>query len=336
MTVALVTGGAGLIGSHLVKALLKEGYSVVVADNLSRGTRKNLKGLNIPVEIIDLSRQALCESIFATYKIDEVYHLAAFLGGVEFIRKYPVEAYIKNMYLNMNVLECSRQWEIDKLLFTSTACVYPINKQSRPDSPPLKEEDVEPISPESGYGWAKLMTEFLCQSYIEEYNMKIGIVRMFNVYGPGEAYDEGSHVIPMLCRKAINYPNEKFIVWGDGTQTRSFIYVTDAVEGIIATMKYGINKGPFNIGTEERFTIKHLAETIVNIASEIFDKEIPIEYDTNKPTGVIGRAANCNKARSLLNWYPKVDLETGITETISWIYWDMEEKRKKVKVEGVI
>jgi len=332
MTRALVTGGAGLIGSHLVKALLKENYEVIVADNLSRGNRNNLpRGLEF--DIVDLTRPALCESVFATHPgIDEVYHLAAFLGGVRFIRQYPVEAFQNNIRMNMNVLECCRRYEIDKLLFTSTACVYPVHKQLFPDSPPLSEEDIEPIEPESGYGWAKLMTEYLCESYIEEYGLKVGIVRMFNVYGPGESYDNNSHVIPMLCRKALMYPQEKFIVWGDGTQTRSFIYVTDAVAGILATMKYGINKGPYNIGTPVRVTIRMLADTIRTVARKHFNKTFPVKFDPTKPKGVIGRAANCNRANEELNWLPEVPLEKGITLTMKWIAKDLS--RRGIKWTG--
>lgn len=323
MTTALVTGGAGLIGSHLVKELLLNGYTVIVADNFSRGTKKNLKGLDIILETVDLRRPAQCESLFARYKFDEVYHLAAFLGGVDFIHKCPVEAFDYNITMNANVLACSRLYEINKLLFTSTACIYPVSLQTSPDSPPLKEEDDYPVEPESGYGWAKLMTEYLANAYVQEYGMKIGIVRMFNVYGPGEAYNDDSHVIPMLCRKAIRYPKEEFIVWGDGTQTRSFIYAIDAARGIIAVMKDAINKGPVNIGTPGRITIQELAELITKIAGYLYQKDITIKYDTSKPTGVIGRSADISKATSLTNWKPEVSLEEGLEATIKWISKDL-------------
>jgi len=327
MTKVLVTGGAGLIGSHLVDKLVEEGHSVIIADNLLRGSKKNIEHHSgLVFEIVDLTKPGECESIFACNQdIEEVYHLAAFLGGVEFIRKFPVEAYSLNMKMNMNILECCRIYDnVKKLLFTSTACVYPVYKQLLPDSPPLKEEDALEFEPESGYGWAKLMTEMLCKSYYEEYGLKTGIVRMFNVYGPREAYDDKSHVIPMLSRKALNYPKEKFIVWGNGNQTRSFIYVKDAVEGIIATMKYGINKGPINIGSPNRVTIRELAEKIVALVEQLHNKDIKIEFDTSKPTGVMGRAADITKAKEILNWTPKTSLWEGLAKTILWIEEDMK------------
>jgi len=159
---------------------------------------------------------------------------------------------------------------------------------------------------------------------------------MFNVYGPRESYDDNSHVIPMLCRKALNYPREKFIVWGSGNQTRSFIYVKDAVEGIIATMKYGINKGPFNIGTPDRVTIRELAKKIVTLVEKLHRKKIKIEYDPSKPTGVIGRAADISKAQSLLNWSPRTSLWVGLAETILWMQKDIEKKTRKSHIKRKI
>ena len=333
MKTALVTGGAGFIGSRLVKKLIKEKYSVTVADDLSRGRKENLSR-GIQHEIVDLTRPALCESVFSMRQFDEIYHLAAFMGGVKLMYKFPVEGFTRNMKMSLNVLDCCLAWEVPKVLFTSSACLYPASRQSTPDSPPLKEVDAFPPGPDSGYGWAKLMTELLCKSYIEGYGMKIAIARLFNVYGPREPYDDYSHVIPTLCRKAINFPRERFLVWGDGTQTRSFIYVDDAVDGIIRTMKYGLNKGPYNIGTPDRVTISYLAELIADLAMIRHRKDIEIEYDLSKPMGVIGRSADNQKSYKELGWQPSVNLGKGIAETMIWIEKDLEEKLKKAHVKS--
>lgn len=306
----LVTGGAGMIGSNLVERLLKENNEVTVYDNLTRGkfmfvhedSSFKRKDLTRPQNLKDYS------------DFDVIFHLAAKLGGVNYVYTHQSEMYRDNILMNINILEICRKLNIP-LLFTSTACVYPVEKQVNPYSHPLKETDVRPYHPESGYGWAKLYTEFMCEEYIKKFDMKIGIVRMFNVFGKNEDISDNSHVIPMLIRKAIEYPGKPFIIWGSGTQTRSFIYVDDAIEGILLTAKYGMNKGPINIGTEERVTINKLAKEIIKISK----KEIKIEHDLSKPEGVRGRAANINKARKILKWNPRVSLEKGLRLTYKWV-----------------
>lgn len=314
---SLVTGGAGLIGSALVKKLVSMGHEVRVVDSLIRGKTSNLQpfiGREVEFWHKDLTEYEVCEA--ACKGMDQVFHLAASLGGVGFITKHPVEAGMPNFMMNMNTLKAAFLTRVPEFLFTSTACIYPVEKQLKPDVPALKESDDKPYNPESPYGWAKLATEKMIEAYEEQFGYKVGIVRMFNVYGPGEDLGEGTHVIPALIRKAIRYPKEDFIVWGDGTQTRSFIYVDDAVNGIIATMEKGKGLGPFNIGIENRVSIRELAEMVVKVS----EKDIKIKYDTSKPTGVIGRAANTEKARRILKWEPKMSFEDGIRRTYKWAY----------------
>jgi len=320
----LVTGGAGLIGSHLVRLLVEKGHRVFIIDNFERGSRENLEDIQGSVQVIecDLRDQARTEMIIGKYGFDDVYHLAARLGGVGYVTDHPAECFTPNLQMNVNVLEACRKAEIDRLLFTSTACIYPVELQERPDAPALREVDDCPYNPEFGYGWAKLITEHLCNAYIREYGMKISIVRMFNVYGPGEDMGEDSHVIPMLIRKAIRYPEEEFVVWGSGDATRAFTFVSDAAAGLILTMEKGINNGPYNIGGHETVSIRRLAEMIKEISGK---KDMPIVFDASRPEGVSGRAADWTKAREELGWNPHISLEEGLRITYEWA----EKKLKK-------
>lgn len=313
--VSVVTGGAGLIGSHLVKALVAKRDDVIVVDNFERGNKDNLKDVKCKIVRHSITTPSGAESALRGNEVDDVYHLAAKLGGVEYVKEHPAECFTPNILMNTNLLEAARKFDVKRLLFTSTACVYPVERQLVPDAPTLKESDITPISPESGYGWAKYVGEKLCEAYREEYGMNIAIVRMFNVYGPGEDMGPNSHVIPMLIRKAVRYPKERFVVWGTGKATRAFTFVTDAVDGIILTMEKGINKGAYNIGGHERVTVQKLAELIKSISGK---RDMPIEYDTTKPEGVIGRAADWTRARKELGWNPKVSLKEGLTIVYNW------------------
>jgi GDP-D-mannose 3',5'-epimerase len=324
----LVTGGAGLIGSHLTRLLVEKGYEVFVIDNFERGSRENLRDVQSKVQIIecDLTDQLRSEMVIAKHKFDDVYHMAARLGGVGYITEHPAECFTPNLQMNVNVLEACKKAKVDRLLFASTACIYPVGLQERPDVPILREVDDCPYNPESGYGWAKLVAEHLCNAYIREYGMKIGVVRMFNVYGPGEDMGEGSHVIPMLIRKAVRYPKEEFVVWGSGDVTRAFTFVSDVAAGLILAMQRGINNGPYNIGGHERVSVRRLAKMIKEMSGK---KDMPIVFDTSRPEGVSGRAADWTKAREELGWNPQVSLEEGLRITYEWA-------EKKIKKYGYV
>lgn len=320
-----MTGGAGLIGSHLVRLLVEEGHEVFVTDNFERGSRENLKDVQSKVQIIecDLTDQSRSEMVIAKHRFNDVYHLAARLGGVGYITEHPAECFTPNLQMNVNVLEACRKAEVDRLLFASTACIYPVELQERPDAPALREVDDRPYNPESGYGWAKLTAEHLCNAYIREYGMNIGIVRMFNVYGPGEDMGEDSHVIPMLIRKAIRYPEEEFVVWGSGNATRAFTFASDAAAGLILAMRNGINNGPYNIGGHERVSVRRLAEMIKKISGK---ESMPIVFDRSKPEGVSGRAADWTNAREELGWNPQVSLKEGLKITYDWALKKLESQ----------
>jgi nucleoside-diphosphate-sugar epimerase len=314
----LVTGGAGHIGSHLVDHLIREGANVRVADNLERGRIENIQHVLDKIEFkrTDLRVQRNCEE--AVEGIDFVFHLAAKLGGIEYMNAdagSQAEIYDSNILMNTLMLEAARKADVDRYLYCSTACVYPVEKQDEPNVPALREEDAYPANPESTYAWAKLMGEIQAKWYAKEHGVKTSTVRMFNVYAEHEDLNpKTAHVIPALVRKALLYPKVPFIVYGTGNQTRSFLYADDAVNGIISTCDKISDGDVVNIGSEQRLTIKQLAEKIIRISG----KNITPAFDPSKPSGAMGRAANWDKANRLLGWKPIVPMEDGLSRFYEW------------------
>jgi nucleoside-diphosphate-sugar epimerase len=309
----LVTGGAGFIGSHLVKALVKKGASVKAADNLSRGTLNNLSGLLDKVEFskVDLTKETDC--LETSKEIDVIFHLAASVGGIEFIKKENVVGLTPSILMNTHMLEAARRNDVQDFLFASSACVYHEENQRNPLF--LKEEDAYPAEPHTTYGWAKLLGEIQCEAYAKDYGMKTSAIRLFSIYGENENLSpKWSHVIPALIRKAILYPKEPFAVFGNGEQTRAFLYVKDAVEALLLSIEKYTKSDPINIGSDQPIKICDLAKKIINISR----KNIKIVYDTSKPTGIHGYYANYQKARSLLGWRPEVSLDEGLKKTYEW------------------
>lgn len=311
----LVTGGAGFIGSHLVKTLLVRGANVSVADNLSRGRLENLSGCLEKIEFckVDLTKEERCLEV--TKGIDMIFHLAASVGGIEYIKKENVEGYIPSVLMNTLMLDNAMKNNVENYLFTSSACVYTEKKCSGSGPIFFKEDDAYPALPATTYGWAKLMGEIQCQAYAEDYGMKISILRLFSAYGENENLSpKWSHVIPALIRKAIRYPEEPFAIFGDGEQIRAFTYVKDVVEGMLLCMQKYPVADPINIGSDRWIRIKDLAKMIIDISG----KEIEPEYDVSKPTGTHYYAADYRKARRVLGWEPKTPLEEGLKKTYHW------------------
>jgi nucleoside-diphosphate-sugar epimerase len=311
----LVTGGAGFIGSHLVDALLEKKAIVRVIDDLSRGFESNLAPHKNEIEFIrgDLGKEETARA--ALKDIEACFHLAAVVGSVQFMNNNPSEIF-RAVTINNNILEGCRQEGVDRVLFTSSACTYPISRQTAHEQPPLKEDEALKYgaSPDGDYGWTKLLGEIQCQAYHRSYGMNIGIVRPFNPYGPKESFDpKDSHVIPSLIRKAIRKENP-FIVWGDGTQARAFEYVGDLVEGFILAIQRKADADPINLGSSTPVTIKEIAELVL----ELTGYNIKITWDKTKPQGVKSRKADMTKATDLLGWTPRVSLRDGLKRTIDW------------------
>ena len=265
-------------------------------------------------EELDLRRWEHC--LLATRGVDEVYHLAADMGGIGYITAFHAEIARNNTLMNAHLLEASRINGVSKLFYSSSACVYPQHRQDVADVTPLKEGDAVPADPEEGYGWEKLYAEKLCQYYREDYGLDTRVARFHNVYGPLGTYDGGREKAPAaICRKvALASDGDEIEVWGDGSQTRSFMFVDDCVEGVSRLMASD-ERRPVNLGTDVLVSVTGL----VDIVSRIAGKTLRKRYDPTKPQGVRGRNSDNTRLREALDWEPSVTLEEGMSATYLWI-----------------
>lgn len=318
----LVTGGAGMIGSNLVKRLVKLGFKVSVIDNLWRGKKEYLLDENGSPVIdmdhdfykIDLSIPGDWDYLFKD--VDYVYHLADVVAGIEYVFNNQGFIFRQNILINSNVIAAVRKYPVKGFIYVGTVCSFPKELQSGVNARPLKEEDQYPANPESAYGWSKLMGEYEALLLEKETGIPVSILSLHNVYGPPCDFSEKtSQVIPSLIRKAIRYPEEPFVVWGSGSQGRAFVHIKDVVDALILAKEKGLGHGVIQIGPDFCVTIKELAEMIVDISG----KDIIIEYDTTKPEGDKGRCADYTKAKNILGWEPKVKLREGLEELYEWI-----------------
>jgi len=308
----LVTGGAGFIGSNLVRKLVSLGSEVWVADNFSRGSRENIESLidKIHVYPVDLTEPENC--LLVTKGIDHVFHLAASVGGIQYITKENVGGLTPSILMNTNMLEASRINHVKRFLFASSACVY---REKKVDLNVFEEEDAIPANPLTTYGWAKIMGEIQCKAYYLDYGIKCSVVRIFNAYGENENLDpKWSHVIPSLIRKAVLHPREEFTIIGDGKQERAFLYIQDCIEGLILSMEKITDAEAINLGSEEVVSITELAEKIIKISG----KNIDVRYDLSGPRGTYRYCAETTKMKKVLGWRPKITLEEGLMRTCNW------------------
>lgn len=313
----LVTGAGGFIGHHLVKYLVDKGYWVRGVDiKLPEFKESHAHEF----ELLDLRRFENC--LIATRAVEHVYHLAADMGGIGYISANHAEVARNNTFINLNMLEASRINGVQRFFFASSACVYPLYLQRRPEVRPLREEDAWPAEPEEGYGLEKLYMEKLCQYYREDFGLETRVARFHNVYGPLGTYEGGREKAPAaICRKVALAPDGGEVeIWGDGEQTRSFMYIDDCVEGIYRIM-HADYPHPLNLGSEELVTINQL----VDMVTEIAGKRIHKRYDLSKPQGVRGRNSDNTLLRQVLGWEPRTPLREGLVPTYQWIE---EELRK--------
>ncbi len=307
----LVTGAGGFIGHHLVNYLKERGYWVRGVDiKHPEYEPSNADDFNI----LDLREYENC--LKACEGIEEVYQLAADMGGIGYITNYRAVILRNNALINLHMLESARKKEIEKYLYTSSACVYPQYLQEKPDVTPLKEEDAYPADAEPGYGWEKLFAELANQYYMKDYGMKTHSVRFHNIFGPLGTYGGGREKSPAaICRKiALASKGEEIEVWGDGKQTRSYCYIDDCVEGIYRLMQSDY-LAPINLGQDRMISIDELVDIVANIAK----KNIKKNHDLTKPQGVRGRNSDNTKLREVLKWEPQVSLEIGLEITYKWI-----------------
>lgn len=308
MSRCLVTGGAGLIGSHLVKALLAEGREVIVIDDFSRGSYQNLLDLGVPVKPIRVDLRDYRQVLEVIDGIETVFHLAARVGSVESLHSTDMGELLAlqtNLVIDANVFRACLQKGVRRLIYTSSVSVYPMELQKSHNAV-LKEDDLSFASPEGGYGWAKLMGETQLQLMS---GISVGIARLFNVYGQSAEPDEDALVVAALVRKAILFPQEEFRVWGDGNQIRDLLHAADAAEALIR-LEEKASSPPIvvNIGSAEPVPIRLLVEKVIRLSG----KDINPIYDPTMPVGALSRVADIGRAKTLLGWAPKVSLDDGL------------------------
>jgi nucleoside-diphosphate-sugar epimerase len=326
----LVTGGAGFIGSFLTEELVSLGADVRVADNFSRGDISKLSVVQDEIEVlpVDLTTQKGC--IEATEGVDDVFHLAASVGGIHYIKQENIGGLRPSVLMNQCMLEAARVNDVDRFLFASSACIY---RQQHDDLNLFSEDQATPAHPHSTYGWAKILGEVTCDAYHSDTDLQTSSVRIFNCYGPRESLDpESSHVIPSLCRKVIEAPDGGSIeLFGDGSQQRGFIYVTDLVDGMIKILTTKSDGEPINLGnSKEVVTIQELAEKIIDISG----KDLSITHDTSKPTGTDKYACDMTKMKAELDWEPAVPLKAGLTTVFNWAETELSGSKQTVSVHG--
>jgi GDP-D-mannose 3',5'-epimerase len=309
---ALVTGAGGFIGHHLTGYLKRKGYFVRGVDV------KNPEFAPSEADeflLLDLRMRESCER--ACEGVDEVYGLAADMGGMGFISANHVQILRNNIMISTHMLDAAERAGAQRYFFSSSACIYPEYRQEDADVVPLKEEDAYPAQPQDAYGWEKLITERLCHHYADETEMETRVARFHNIYGPLGTWEGGREKAPAaLCRKIATAKltgNPRIEIWGDGEQTRSFCFIDDCCEGIYR-LTQSDHREPLNIGQDRLVTINELADIVAGAAG------IEIEKDhIAGPQGVRGRNSDNTKLREVLDWQPAIDLEEGLAETYAWI-----------------
>lgn len=314
----LITGAGGFIGGYLTSYFLKKKYKVVCVDIKPKKnwfqifeTSKNYS--------LDLSSFNNCKKV--TKNIDYVFNLACNMGGMGFIEKNKA-ACMLSVLINTNLLRASRLNAVKRYLFTSSACVYNAKKQKKTNILGLKESDAYPADPEDGYGWEKLFSERMCLNFAEDYKTQVRIVRLHNVYGPYGTFSGGREKAPAaLCRKIAEAKLKnlkKIEVWGDGKQTRSFMYIDDCIKGIIKIF-FGKFSNPVNLGSSHKVSINKMIKIIEGLANYKTKKK----YLLNKPKGVRGRSSDNTLIKQRYNWEPNIELKTGLNITYNWIYKEL-------------
>src|ERR1044072_2110207 len=318
-TKVLVTGAGGFIGSHLVTFLRQKGCWVRGVDI------KEPEFAAIDADeflLLDLQRWENC--LKATEGVDEVYALAADMGGMGFISAHHAQILYNNSLINLHTLEAARENGVKKYLYTSSACIYPEYLQEETNVQPLKEEDAYPAQPQDAYGCEKLVSEILCHHYRNDYGLETRTVRFHNIFGEKGTWEGGREKAPAaLCRKIANAKlsgEHSIDIWGDGEQTRSFCYIEDCVEGLYRLMSSDFHE-PLNLGQDRMVTINELADIIARIAGIEIQKQ-----HIDGPQGVRGRNSDNTKLRGVLGWEPRVSLEKGLEVTYRWIEEQVREK----------
>jgi len=322
----LVCGAGGFIGGHLVKDLMNSGHEVVCAD---------IKPLEYWFQIfeennnysLDLKEYENCLKV--TKDVDYIYNMACNMGGMGFIENNKAECML-SVLINTNLLRACLVNKVSRYFYSSSACVYNAQKQKETFVPGLKEEDAYPAEPEDGYGWEKLFSERMCRHFKEDFGLETRVVRYHNVYGPLGTYDGGREKAPAALGRKIaiaKINNQKEIEdWGDGEQTRTFMYISDCLEGTKKIFNSNLIE-PYNVGSDEQVSINQM----IKIIEEIADYKVEKKYLLDKPKGVRGRSSDNTKIIKDLNWSPSVTLKDGLSQTYKWIFNQIKSGENSLK-----
>jgi len=315
----LVCGAGGFIGGHLVKALKTAGASEIRAVDIKPLDAWYQKTPGVKNLSLDLQLRENCYS--AAEGMDAVFQLAADMGGMGFIENKRALCML-SVLINTNMLMASRDQQVGRFFYSSSACVYNREKQTSADVVPLKEEDAYPAMPEDGYGWEKLFSERMCRHFEEDFGLQCRIARFHNVYGPYGTWSGGREKAPAaICRKVIEAKmsgKHEIEIWGDGHQTRSFMYIDDCIKGICKIFESDIHE-PINLGSSELVTINQLVDIVEQIAAV----KLRRKYDLKAPKGVNGRNSDNSKIIRYLGWQPSILLKEGMAKTYAWIENEM-------------
>ncbi len=319
----LVVGAGGFIGGHLVKKLLDNGNSVIATDIKPKEywfqDFENVKNY-YATDMKDISN---CKKV--TQGVDYVFNMACNMGGMGFIENNKAECML-SVLINTNLLIACNENKIQRYFFSSSACAYNTTKQQDVFIEGLKEEDAYPADPEDGYGWEKLFSERMCRHFMEDYGLDVRVARYHNIYGPYGTFDGGREKAPAaLCRKVIQARKDKkdtIDVWGDGEQTRTFLYIDECIEGTLRLFESDYSD-PVNIGSDEQVSINQMIGIIEGISGS---GELKKNYQLDKPKGVRGRSSNNDLVKKVLNWSYKMSLKDGLTKTYKWIEREMSQK----------
>ena len=323
----LICGSGGFIGSHFVERMLKLGeYNIVCAD---------IKPIDDWFQIFDecenhsLDLKSYENCLRVASGVDYIYNFACNMGGMGFIENNKADCML-SVLINTNLLRAGVENKSKKYLFTSSACVYNASKQKATFVESLKETDAYPAEPEDGYGWEKLFSERMCRHFTEDFNLETRVVRYHNVYGPLGTFDGGREKAPAaICRKIAHAKLngiKEIEIWGDGEQTRSFMFINDCLDGTekVFNSKYS---SPYNVGSDEQVSINQL----VDYVEEIADFKVKRKYLLDKPKGVRGRSSDNTKIINDIGWQPKILLKEGLKTTYEWIYTELKEGRNNTK-----
>lgn len=322
----LVAGAGGFIGGHLVRSLRAAGYQSIRAVDRKPLTAWYQQFDDVESLSLDLQDKTACYR--AAEGVGTIYNLACDMGGMGFIENNKALCML-SVLINTHLLMAAREFGVGKVFYASSACVYAADKQTDPENPGLRESDAYPAMPEDGYGWEKLFSERMCRHFYEDFGVDSRVVRFHNVYGPWGTYDGGREKAPAaICRKVIAAKlsgNREIEIWGDGEQTRSFMYIDDCLEGVMKIMDSEIRE-PINLGSDEMVTINQLVDLAEDIGGITLDRK----YKLDAPKGVRGRNSENTLIKSYLGWAPGISLRAGLEQTYTWI----EERMSQGSLEA--